>query len=169
MRSKAARVISNNVLGIGGNLFVLGSPVDALDPNVVLGLFTWSDNDASYYNREIDIEFSKFGNGSDVNNAQYTIQPFTLSQDFHRFQMPPGVPQSSHMLIWQPGITSFKSARGRNLSSVIDHWTYGGPSYPAGDQNVRMNLWLLNGQAPTNGQEVEVVVQAYSFLMSNSN
>ncbi|HVP54571.1 MAG TPA: glycoside hydrolase family 16 protein [Candidatus Eisenbacteria bacterium] len=156
-------IISKGTLGFGTNYFVLGAPVDGLDPNVVFGLFTYSDTDAADSNREIDIEFSKFGNGSDTNNAQYTVQPYTLSQNFHRFQMPTGVPQSTHILQWQPSVTFFKSVRGTDLNAPIGQWTYDGTSFPPGDQNIRMNLWLLNGQPPTNGQEVEVIVQAYGF------
>jgi hypothetical protein len=162
-------IISQKVLGFGANMWVLGSPVDGLDPNVVLGMFTWSDNYASYYNREIDIEFSKFGNRIDTNNAQYTVQPYWLSQNFHRFQMPPGVPVSSHVLMWLPNSTSFKSARGTQLTNLISQWTYTGASFPSGDQNIRMNLWLLNGQPPTDGAEVEVVVRAYTFLPAKAN
>lgn len=28
---------------------------------------------------------------------------------------------------------------------------------------VHMNLWLVNGQAPTNGQEVEIVIRKFTY------
>ncbi len=44
-------------LGYGEYVFCLASPINNLDPNVVLGLFTWdSVAPAGIYNREIDIE-----------------------------------------------------------------------------------------------------------------
>ena|SRR5436190_21080648 len=36
-----------------------------------------------------------------------------------------------------------------------------------GDENVRMNLWLFNGAAPTNHQEVEIVIKSFSFVPQN--
>ncbi len=35
--------------------------------------------------------------------------------------------------------------------------------YP-GDENARINLWLLNGLPPSNGQEVEVVIRKFEFV-----
>jgi hypothetical protein len=152
-------IISNNVLGFGTNKWVLASAVDGLDPNVVLGLFTWSDTDSSYANREIDVEFSKFGNPNNPNNAQFTVQ----GQPGYGFDMPSGVPQSTSIMQWQPDLTYFETYKATDPSQLVAQWTYGGTSNPPGDQNVRMNLWLRNGAAPTNGQEVEVIIQAYSF------
>lgn len=151
-------IVSQNVLGFGTNTWVLGSAVDALDPNVVLGLFTWSDTDSSYSNREIDVEFSKFGNAGNRNNAAYSVQPTTFP-----FLMPSGVPQSTSILQWQPNLTYFETYNGTDPNQTIAQWTYPNASDPPGDQNVRMNLWLLGGAPPTNGQEVEVVIQSYSF------
>jgi len=153
-------IISNNVLGFGINQWILASPVDALDPNVVFGMFTWSDTNSSYANREIDVEFSKFGNANNPDNAQYTVQP----PPGFGFQMPSGVPQSTSVMQWQPGQAYFETYKGTDPSQIIAQWTYPGTSDPSGDQNMRMNLWLLQGAPPTNGQEVEVVIQSYSFL-----
>jgi hypothetical protein len=47
----------------------------------------------------------------------------------------------------------------------IGGWTYAGSDVPkAGGENVRLNLWLFQGQPPTNGEEAEVVVGSFSFL-----
>ena len=32
-----------------------------------------------------------------------------------------------------------------------------------GGQNARLNLWLFNGAAPSNGQPVEVIVSGFAF------
>src|SRR6478736_1205781 len=45
-----AEVVLNATLGYGTYRFYLDNAVDALDPNVVLGIFTWSD-DPIYNNR----------------------------------------------------------------------------------------------------------------------
>ena len=49
----AAEVINQASLGRGTYAWVLDSAVDALDANGVLGLFTWSD-DQAYNHRELD-------------------------------------------------------------------------------------------------------------------
>ncbi|MDQ4089270.1 MAG: hypothetical protein M3163_03045 [Actinomycetota bacterium] len=50
-------------------------PGGRLDPNVVLGLFSWSD-DPAYNYREIDIEVARWGDVAGDTNAQYVVQPW---------------------------------------------------------------------------------------------
>ena len=33
-----------------------------------------------------------------------------------------------------------------------------------GDENIRMNLWLINGNAPTDNSEVEFIVKSFQFV-----
>src|SRR5437773_1501268 len=70
---QCAEINSERTLGYGKYIFQLDSPPD-FDPNVVLGLFTWSDNNA-FNNREIDIEIARWGDASDLTNAQFVVQP----------------------------------------------------------------------------------------------
>jgi hypothetical protein len=63
----STEVASDNSFGYGTYVFTLGSSVDTLDPNAVLGLFTWdasdnADNGCANANSELDIEFSMWGN-----------------------------------------------------------------------------------------------------------
>lgn len=57
---QAAEVILSESLGYGTYSFTVSSPIGDLDPNVVLGLFTWSD-DPAYHHREIDVANSPAG------------------------------------------------------------------------------------------------------------
>ena len=57
----STEVFGADPLGYGTYTFTLASRVDQLDKNIVLGLFTWDDTDPAYYHREIDIEFSRWG------------------------------------------------------------------------------------------------------------
>jgi len=61
-----AEVISARSFGYGTYRFYLDSPVDALDSNAVVGLFTWSD-DPAFNNRELDIEFGRWGTTNNLN------------------------------------------------------------------------------------------------------
>jgi hypothetical protein len=43
-------------------------------------------------------------------------------------------------------------------------YVYRGSDVPKpGDERVRLNLWLYGGNAPSNGQPVEIVVEAFAF------
>src|SRR5436305_1591178 len=53
---QCAEVISTRSFGYGRYRFYLDSSPD-LDPNAVLGMFTWNDEPA-YHHREVDIEIS---------------------------------------------------------------------------------------------------------------
>jgi hypothetical protein len=134
--------------------------VDVLDPNVVLGLFTWSDK-APYAHREIDIEFSRWGNAADRTNAQYVVQPYGSAGHLARFTQPVTA-TSTHRFTWRPGQISWQSfdASGNQIGS----YTYTGSDVPkAGDERVRLNLWLFGGAAPTDGSPAEVVVSSFAF------
>jgi hypothetical protein len=159
-RWTCAEIIGTDSLGYGSYVFTLASPVDALDPNVVLGLFTWSDK-AAYNHREIDVEFARWGNAADPTNSQYVVQPYDLAGHLHRFREPTATAPTAHGFAWRASRVDFTSAGPDGWSHT---WSYAGSDVPrAGGENVRLNLWLSGGAPPTNGQEVEVVVQSFAF------
>jgi len=86
-RWSCPEVFSQRSFGAGTYRISVDSRVDNLDPNVVLGFFTWSD-DPAYNHREMDFEFSRWGNAHDPNNAQYVVQPSSLSGNLLRFKVP---------------------------------------------------------------------------------
>ncbi|MGH8608019.1 MAG: glycoside hydrolase family 16 protein [Gammaproteobacteria bacterium] len=161
-----AEVVSADSFGFGTYRFYLDSAVDDLDPNVVLGLFTWSD-DPAYNNREIDIEFSRWGDPNNQ-NAQYVVQPYTQPQNITRFDMPTN--QSLHQFLWEATAVSFRSVSGfdpfpPNPSDIIKEWVYPGPDVPqAGGENTRIVLFLRGGQRPLNRLPVEIVVTRFEFI-----
>lgn len=158
---KCAEVIAQRSFGYGSYRFSLDTPVDGLDPNVVLGLFTWSD-DAAYHNREMDIEFSRWGNPLDAANAQFTVQPYTQSANFYRWTLNPGYNSSSHGWRWGSRSVAFESSSAGN---PLAQWSYtkrqGIPK--PGNETPRINLWLFRGAAPLNGLTQEVIVSAFEY------
>lgn len=170
---RCAEVVSQKTFGYGQYRFQLDSPVDNLDRNLVLGLFTWTD-DPAFTHRELDFEFSRWGNAADTNNAQFVVQPFDLTNHLVRYQMPTGQPQSTHVFDWHTNQVFFQSLRGlqgTNLppTNVISQSTYTQAVPPSGDENVRLNLWLFNGAAPNNGQEAEIVIRQFEFIPADSD
>lgn len=164
-----AEVISQSSFGYGTYRWYLDSPVDALDPYVVLGLFTWSDR-AQENHREIDIELSRWSDAGNL-NAQYVVQPYTLAANIRRFQEPASVPQSTHAFTWKSSSVSFLSLKGLvaappDPSAIVQQWSFTkAKAVPrAGGENARMNLWLFQGHAPLNGSSAEVIVNRFEFV-----
>jgi hypothetical protein len=153
-RWRCAEVINTESLGLGRYTFELGSPVSDFDPNVVLGLLTWSD-DPAYSNREIDFEFSRWANATNPMNGQYVVQPFRWNRK--KFTQPP-VASSSQSFDWREDAVTFTSSSG-----VPSTWTTDDRVPPPGGELVHMNLWLYLGEAPTDGRTVEVIVTNFEF------
>lgn len=154
----AAEVINKQSLGRGTYRFHLASLVDNLDPNAVLGLFTW--NDAPDYNhREIDIEFSRWGNARDRTNAQFVVQPYDVPGNLVRFTQPPNTPASVHSFQWNPASIYHRSEAGNTL--IAEH-TFTAYIPQPGGENARINLWLFRGRAPKS--TVEVVISRFEFI-----
>lgn len=161
---RCAEIISLDSFGYGTYIFYLDSPVNAFDPNVVLGLFTWSD-DAAYNHREIDIEFARWDDPLNA-NAQFVVQPYDREGNMTRFEMGPDTP-SVHGFTWRRTYVEFTGASGSEFAAPeneIAGWRYTGPDVPAeGGENARINFWLMNGSPPVNGQPAEVVIRRFEY------
>lgn len=156
----SAEIIGPRTYGYGTYTFTLASPVHALDPNVVLGLFTWSDK-APFAHREIDIEFARWGNAADTTNAQYVVQPHAAPGHLERFAQPADS-TSTHRFTWAPGRIDWASYD--SAGTQIAAYTYTGDDVPpTGGERVRLNLWLFGGRPPTDGQPVEVIVSSFRY------
>jgi hypothetical protein len=170
---QCAEIVSARTFGYGSYRFELGSRVDDLDTNIVLGLFTWSD-DPAYTNREMDVECAR-GFATDTNNAQFTVQPYYLSGHYSRYRVPTGLADSTHWFTWQSNSVTFQSQTGSyspgpDPTNLIGAWTFANAAAvpQTGDENVRINLWLLFGHPPSDGQEVELVIKSFQFVPPGS-
>jgi len=164
---QCAELVSARTFGLGNYRFELNSRVDNLDPNLVLGLFTWSD-DPVYANREIDVECSRFGNPADPTCAQFVVQPYNLPGHLTRYSVPVALTNSTHLFIWESNRIRFESQRNGYSANpiagnVISTWDYSLSTPQPGDENVRLNFWLMNGLPPTNGREAEIVIKSFQF------
>ena len=165
----AAEVVSVEPFGHGTYRFHLDTPVDALPPSVVLGLFTWDAVDDAFHNGEVDIEFSRWGTAANPVNAQYVVQPYDVPGNLRSFRQPAAAP-STHAFEWRPASVAFRSLIGfasapADPADVIAEWTYTGAGVPPADgENARINLWMFRGEPPANGQPVEVIVSDFAFV-----
>jgi hypothetical protein len=160
-RYYCAEVIGPAALGYGTYRFDIESDLSALDRNVVLGLFTWSDR-PQYAHRELDVEIARWGSATDPTTAQFVVQPYDAAGHLARFTTTSAV-RTQQQFTWRAGEVSFTSRR-LDTNAIVASYTYRGTDVPKpGDERVRLNLWLFNGAAPTNGQAVEVVVESFAF------
>lgn len=143
---QSSEVISENQYGYGTYTWDVNIP--ALDPNVALSLFTWSD-DPAYNHREIDFESARWGWAGDPTNSQFVVQPYTIPANIKRFTLPSG--QTTVSFNWQPNKVTF-SAGGQA-------WEYTGSSIPQPSAHVHMNLWAY----AQNHQNNEVVISNFKF------
>jgi hypothetical protein len=164
-RWTSAEVVSNASFGYGKYTFKIASEISALDPNIVLGLFTWSD-DPAFSHREVDIEISRWGNPSNA-NAQCVVQPYDRPNALVRFEVPKGLTNPTYSFTWTSKEMACEITGGPASSPFrFEHrFTSGIPV--AGGENARINLWLF-GKRPLTGESVkEVVIEGFSFTAAS--
>jgi len=156
-----AEAVSGESFGHGRYTFVVEGGVADINENVVLGLFTW-DTNPEHHDREIDIEISRW---CDPENdaGQFVVQPYETEDNLKRFPVPLGGEPSVQTWSWQKDRVDFLIT-GEGDGKVIQEWTYRGPDNPPpGNEKVRINLWLVRGMAPSDGNEMEVVLRRFAF------
>ena len=159
-----AEVYTKTQFGYGKYQFQVEGRVDQLDKNVVFGLFNYSGNDG---HDEMDIEFSHWG--ADYPILNYTIWPktnnnatrWTTAKDFtldgtyttHRFTRSKSSVLFQSLYGFQNDNTGEFFSNTCGVSSLIS--TLQMPVY--------INLWLFNGQSPSNDAAVELVINNFTF------
>ena len=84
--------------------------------------------------------------------------------------MPSGVTNSTHIFHWEPNIIKFLSVRGLSCNppyDTIHYWQCTDNIPTDSTENVRMNLWLNNPAGPSNGQNVEVIINSFESVSIN--
>ncbi len=164
-----AEIVSLRSFGYGTYRVYVDTPAEVVDLNAILGLFTWSDS-PEYTHREIDVEISKWSDPEDSDNAQFVVQPWTTPGNLERYKVPEDEPNTTHCFEWKPKRIRFVSygnhyVDDRTGNKKCDSWSFSGSSVPqAGDENFRMNLWLNEGRAPSDGEGMEVVISRFEFI-----
>lgn len=164
-----AEVVSVDSFGFGTYRAFLESSCDALDIAAVLVAFTWND-DGPYTYREIDIEISRWNNGSDYNNAQFVVQPWEPAGHLTRYRVPPELGSTTHSLVWSSNRIDFATHAGefapsRPFGEPVAAWTFQQSGAPqAGGENYRFNLWLADNNGSSSGNDIEVVINRFLFI-----
>jgi len=163
----AAEVVSKKSFGYGKYTFYLASRVDQINENAVVGLFTWDDAPDDNH-REIDIEFSRWGDASNE-NSQYVVQPWDQVGNMYRFNTVLNEDKSAHSFAWSDSRIFFQSFQ--NNGDIIEQWCYAKEERipKPGNENARINLWLDEGKPPSDGKEVELIVEKFEFSELNND
>jgi hypothetical protein len=149
--------------------FYIVGRTDLLDPNVVFGVFLYDDAAGDLGDPcpdELDLESSRFGdptapNGHFVTYATGVCGP----SDLDDFTYGLGGTYTTHQLDWAPGSVSFRLMHGHRQApdgpgQVIGERSFVSPLVPpAGGMRLHVNLWAFAGNAPTDQQEVDVVIR----------
>lgn len=144
--------VFTSALGFGTYEWTFLRPASPVDPNVVLGLFTYETD-----TREIDVEIARWG-GVDAHDAQWAVQPAGEPGNLHRFTLPPA-DLVTVRYTWTPGRVVFSGEAG---DSRLPDWSNDrAPTSKRG--KVHMNLWLFEGRAPTDGAPVDVALTDFRF------
>lgn len=162
--------------GYGTYRFRTHGRVDAIDPMMVLGLFTWDGAAKEQNHREMDIEFTRWGDADEYTNAQYVVQPCNQCPGCDdrctrfRVNLTDEASNLTHYLIWSPGTVEFRTYHGYHIdsppqaSALVHRWKHISEYVPEpGNENIRFNFWLHEGNAPAGNQGDEVVITNFTW------
>lgn len=156
-----AGITAKKSFGYGKYVFYIASDITQLDDNVVVGLFTYLNDE-----EEIDIEFSKWSD-SNNKNSQFAVQPADKQGNKERFEIQKGKRQTIHSFEWKADQIKFFSAEVGNdsLLNPLHQWVYtGGDIPPEKNEKLKLNLWLFKGQMPVSLKEQELIVDSIKFI-----
>jgi len=174
----AAEMYTHERLGFGTYQWQIDAPLDVLDKNVVLGLFTYGPRACigDDGQNEIDFEYSRWGDAA-APNVSWTNYPavgngapddathaeyFTLD----------GGTQTTSRFIWTPtSITDYLISGYTPVASdqglMLPPWTFAPTKpqdrIPQQPVPLAINLWCTEN-TPSDGREVEVVIRDFQFV-----
>jgi len=178
-----AEIYTTKRLGFGEYRFYVISPIDRFDPNVVLGMFSYTDPSIGPDGtNEIDIEIARWANTKNP-NGNFTVYPaiaqingVKLKQVTYPFNFSlQGVCTTLHRFVWTKQQIYFQSSK-KLLNEQTNEQKYEKMSewyccrseknnipIPQTPLSVHINLWLHGGKPPTDLREVEVIISKFEF------
>ncbi len=152
---RCPEVWSEERFGHGRLRFTVRGPLRALDRNVVAAGFLYGDPDP-----ELDFEFGRWGAATGP-DAQFAVQPAERVGRLHRFALAAPALETTHELEWWPDSARFVT-RGAAPPPMAS-WTWRGRVPGPARAAVHFDLWLVAGEAPSDGREVEIVIADFAW------
>ena len=162
----ASEVRLTQSLGYGKYIFYMDSLPQELDKDMVIGLFMYDAHDTSNFHKEVDIEFSKWGEKKNE-NSQYVIQPYENTP--HRFQTDLNNSTKQTIAVRKRKIEFSSVYTDKKASDSTDHliqkWKYKPENvYRTGDEKVSINVWLYKASETASLKDVEIVISKFEFI-----
>jgi hypothetical protein len=162
-------IYSEPTFGFGYYFFNLASSLDQIDENLVLGLFTYDSVFSPNY-RELDFEFSKWGNNQSTFDSQFVIQPFQNNGNLIRFLLnQKNQKEVTCVMMWSRTkvemfiyFGKYQTLRELPSSAVKNHSFSNNADIPLeGTSRVHLNLWKYGKNNPKPNSEI--VVTGFQF------
>lgn len=164
-------VVTDQRFGFGEYWFYTIGDLTNFDPNLVLGLFHYTEPDIGPDGtNEIDIEFSRWGDPN-FPPGGYTVYPavtgFSPVNKVFNFSL--SGTYTTHGYVWNSTNILFRSGHGHytNYPKLIFSWNFAPVNFtkriPQRPMPLHLNFWLLNGWAPTNGQAREIIIRQVCY------
>ena len=167
-----SEVFSADAFGFGTYEFQISGHPELMDDNVVLGLFNYPTADPDTTN-EIDIEFATWGGQQSV-HGNWTVWPAELQAGLgpttFAFDASPAADTSTYRFTWTPRQVHYEALNGwtDDAAGLYRSWTFAPADYalrvPQHPIPVHMNLWLFEGNAPTDRQDVDITIARFRFV-----
>jgi hypothetical protein len=163
----SAEVQTTLSLGFGEYQFQVVGRIDQLDPNIVLGLFSYPVSDGS---DEIDIEYTKWG-GPQTTSGNWAVYPDQSGHGNAHETFPISLDgtYTTNRYTWKSQQVFFQTLGGHQEDNTneLAGWIYK-PSeplinIPQQPMPVHINFWLFTGDPPLDGNEAEIIIHSFTF------
>lgn len=165
----ASEVVLPLDLGYGRYEFRVIGAMDKVDPNVMMSMFLYADD-----NSEIDIEFSRFKADSEVNqegNMQFVVQPYYKAGNTNRFELKQGGSYTSYVIDYRSDSIKFEAYHGNDTSNkknLIKEWNYTGKYIPSPEGlKLRANVYIRGKEAPSEDSTLGFKFRRIKFTPHN--
>ena len=147
-------------LGYGTYSFT-ASDLGQLEPAAVLGFYTYDHTAPRQNYREMNIEFSRWGDAL-IKGAQFAIQPYYISANVVRFDVPMG--RLKHSLQWAPGRAHFRTAYAAGSTRTLAEYSFTSGVPSPGEESVFIALYGYGRARAPLTRETEVVIERFEYI-----
>jgi len=158
-------------LGFGTYEFTLAGDLEALAPNIVIGLFNFPGSEAvgPAGTNEIDIELTQWGSPRNPHRLNWTVYPAfagdTAAHTDAAFAATAAV--TTHRFVWRSTEIAYSSFDGPPEGEPAARWTYAPPdparAIPQQPLVVHVNFWLLDGTPPADGRPAAITLAGFRY------
>jgi hypothetical protein len=165
-----AELETEKLFGFGSYQFWVEGRLDLFDKNIVLGLFNYpceADLCQPEGTHEIDIEFSKWGNNAETKLLNFTTYASIKTENKSNFPFLINLKnsQSTHRFTRTKTAVNFQSMYGfQNKNANVFASVTSNKLVSTLNMPVHINLWMYLGNPPSDGKEVEIIINDFKFV-----